>query len=77
MLPSQLSPEFVGSLGETLGVAQDRVVNLTGRFADPHSPAPLLALDEATRQGRTGAGTRALFVTVGSGLTVGAALYAF
>ncbi|MBQ4334356.1 MAG: hypothetical protein IJC63_03210 [Myxococcaceae bacterium] len=77
VLPSQLSPEFVGSLGETLGVAQDRVVNLTGRFADPHSPAPLLALDEATRQGRTGTGTRALFVTVGSGLTVGAALYAF
>ena len=77
VLPSQLSPEFVGSLGKTLGMAQERVIDLTDRFADPHSPAPLLALDEAMRQGRTKPGTKALFVTVGSGLTVGAALYAF
>lgn len=77
VLPSQLSPNFVGALGRVLDIGQERIIDLTDRFADPHSTAPLLALHEAERLGRTGRGTRALFVTVGAGLTVGAALYAF
>lgn len=77
VLPSQLSPGFVGALGQHLDIGQERIVDLTDRFADPHSTAPLLALHEAERQGRTARGMRALFVTVGAGLTVGVALYAF
>lgn len=77
VLPSQLSPAFVGALGQRLDVGQARIVDLTARFADPHSTSPLLALHEAERRGQTGRGTRALFATVGAGLTVGAAIYEF
>ena len=77
VLPSQMSPSFVAGLGQRTGVPQDRVIDLTGDYPDTHSTAPLLALDRAMKSGRTGKGKRALFLGVGAGLSVGAALYEF
>lgn len=77
VLPSQMSPGFVGSLGKLTGIPQDRVVDLTGKWPDTHSTAPGLALAEAMASGRAKKGTRALFIGVGAGVNVGAALYDF
>jgi 3-oxoacyl-[acyl-carrier-protein] synthase III len=77
VLPSQVSRSFVAELGKHTGVPQDRVIDLTGDFPDTHSTAPLLALDKAMKAGLTGKGKRALFVGIGAGLNVGAAIYEF
>jgi len=77
VLPSQISKEFVRGLGGRIGVSADRVVDLSARHGDTLTTSTVLALDEAQRRGLTAPGKRALFLTFGSGVTVGAALYRF
>jgi 3-oxoacyl-[acyl-carrier-protein] synthase III len=51
------------------------VLDETG--GDTHTTSLVIALNRAMRQGRVVRGTKAVFLAVGSGVTVGCALYDF
>lgn len=77
VIPAQLSRSFVGRLGDAIGVASTKVVDLSDALTDTLSTSLFLALHEARRRGRVQAGQRALLLAFGSGVTVGAAVYHF
>lgn len=75
VIPSQISPAFLGRLPEVIGIPADRVLNLSDRLADTLSTSVFLGLDAARRAGRIAKGARVLLQAFGSGLTIGAATY--
>jgi 3-oxoacyl-[acyl-carrier-protein] synthase III len=78
VVPSQISPRFLGGLPDTLGVAPEAVVNVMDETGgDTHTTSLFIALKAAIRRGRAARGTKAAFLAVGSGVTVGCALYNF
>jgi 3-oxoacyl-[acyl-carrier-protein] synthase-3 len=77
IIPSQLSPRFLAGLPEALGVEPDRVVDVFTRFGDTMTTSPILTLHHARQAGLIEAGTRAVIVAVGSGITIGMASYDF
>jgi 3-oxoacyl-[acyl-carrier-protein] synthase-3 len=77
VVPAQVSPGLLSRLPDALGVAQEKIVDLSDRLVDTHSTSVALALHEAQRAGRTPPGTRALLLAFGSGLTVAAVTYRF
>lgn len=77
VVPAQISAGFLARLPGVLGVARERVLDLSATLADTHSTSFLLALERAQAAGRLPRGTRALLLTFGSGVTVGAATYRF
>jgi 3-oxoacyl-[acyl-carrier-protein] synthase III len=78
VVPSQISPRFLGSLPGALGVATDRVVNVMDETGgDTHTTSLIIALEAAIRRGLAPRGTKAALLAVGSGVTVGCALYNF
>lgn len=78
VVPSQISPYFLGGLPGTLGVAPETIVNVLDETGgDTHTTSLFIALKTAMRLGRAAMGTKAVFLAVGSGVTAGCALYNF
>ena len=77
LLSAQVSPKFVGGLAQACKISSDKVVDLTASLPDTHSTSLFLALDRLLAIQRPSPGTRAVFLAVGSGITVGAAVYRF
>jgi len=70
VIASQQPASFPDAIARALGVDAARVPAGAG-----HTAGPLVALEAAMRSGRFAASRRVLFVTVGAGLAVVAALY--
>lgn len=77
LIPSQISARFIAELPETLGLPPEKIVDVFQLYGDTLSTSPILALHHAQQQGRIEQGTRVAFLAVGSGITVGAAIYDF
>jgi 3-oxoacyl-[acyl-carrier-protein] synthase-3 len=75
VLPSQVSPDFVGLLPELLGVKRERVVDISNTHGDTLTTSPFLAYAHAKEQGLVERGATIVFLAVGSGVTVGAGAY--
>jgi 3-oxoacyl-[acyl-carrier-protein] synthase III len=75
VVPAQISPRLVSRLPQTLGVAPERVVDLTRRLADTHSTSLFLALDEVRTTRPPPEGSKLLLLAFGAGVTVGGAIY--
>jgi len=75
VIPSQISAGFLQRLPDVLGLPRERVLDLSAELGDTLSTSVLLALEQARRSGRIDTGARVVLLTVGSGITVGAATY--
>lgn len=64
-------PGFADAMAKRLGVSAERVASPPDGLAGAHTAAPAVALES----GRLEAGSTALFVSVGAGITVATALY--
>lgn len=76
-IPSQLSPAFIQQLAAELSFSIDKMHDTTHLFADTLTTSVFLALQDAMTQGRTGPEKNVVFLTFGSGVTIGAAIYYF
>ena len=77
VVPAQISKHFLARLPERIGLPREKVVDLTAKLPDTHSTSTFLALHELVASGKATIGTRALLLSFGSGITVGAASYRF
>ncbi len=77
VIPSQPSAGFIAGLPDALGLAPEKVVDVFSLYGDTLTTSPILALHYAREAGLIEAGTRAVFLTVGSGITIGMASYDF
>ncbi len=75
LFPSQISPEFVAGLSKTLDFPNEKIVNVFDRFGDTLTTSPILALQYTKEQGLIESDQKVAFLTVGSGLTIGATTY--
>lgn len=73
---TQVSADFMERLPVILGVAEDKAVNILPLIKeDTLTTSPFIAFDYAEKNGMIKAGSRIIFLTVGSGITAGAAIY--
>jgi 3-oxoacyl-[acyl-carrier-protein] synthase-3 len=77
LVPHQANIRIIDAMGRKLGLAPERVVKTVDRHANTSAASIPLALSEATRDGRIGAGDLVLMEAIGGGLTWGAALARF
>jgi 3-oxoacyl-[acyl-carrier-protein] synthase-3 len=77
LVPHQANLRIIDAMGRKLGLPRDRVVVTVDRHANTSAASIPLALAEATRDGRIGAGDLVLMEAIGGGLTWGAALARF
>lgn len=75
LIASAYPPTFAMDLARTLGIPDDRVAIPDEDLLGAHTAGVIAALDRSLRSGRFAASRTVLFVTVGAGMTVGAALY--
>lgn len=75
VLPSQLSSGFLARLATTLSMPTEKLVDITGICADTLTTSPFLAFAHARQHGRMPSGGKVAFLTLGSGITVGASVY--
>jgi 3-oxoacyl-[acyl-carrier-protein] synthase-3 len=73
LITSQYPPGFGVALARRLGIAAERVPHVRADVAAAHTAGPIAALEAAA--GRFQRARHVLFVTVGAGITVAAALY--
>jgi 3-oxoacyl-[acyl-carrier-protein] synthase III len=74
-VPSPTPAGFADTFSQALGVPADRVAQVDESFARVHTAGPIAALESTMRTGQFADARNVLFVTVGSGITVGLALY--
>ena len=77
LVPHQANLRIIEAMGRKLGLPAERVVVTVDRHANTSAASIPLALAEATRDGRIGAGDLVLMEAIGGGLTWGAALARF
>lgn len=75
VVPAQISADFLKRLPAVIGVPADKLADFTATFPDTGSTSIFLAWHRLCAKRPPAAGTRVLFLTFGSGLTVGAATY--
>ena len=75
VVPAQISAGFLSQLPAAIGVPADKIADFTATLPDTGSTSVFLAWHRLCTGRRPNAGTRVLFLTFGSGLTVGAAIY--
>lgn len=75
VVPAQLSPGFAQRLPAALGIAADRVLDLSAELGDTLTTSWALGLHRARAQGRLQDGQVAAVLAFGSGVTLGAAIY--
>lgn len=72
---SQVPTSFAGEVARGLGIPSTRLPSVPRELARAHTAGPIAALDAAGRSGQLARARHILFVVVGAGITVGAALY--
>jgi len=77
VVPAQISAQFLQKLPERVGLPREKVLDLSAKLADTHSTSTFLALHHLVASGAATSGKRALLLSFGSGITVGAATYRF
>lgn len=77
LIPSQVSAEFIKKLAAKISFPFSKIVNTTHLFADTLTTSVFLGLKYAIEQGQVNAGKKVVFLTFGSGITVGSAVYYF
>jgi amino acid adenylation domain-containing protein len=77
VLPPQLSPEFVASLGDDLGFDMDIIVNIAQENGDLFTSSLPYTLRYVQQHNLSQPGDIGLIITVGSGIQVGCAMYYF
>jgi len=77
LVPHQANLRIIDAMGRKLGLPPERVVVTVDRHANTSAASIPLALAEAVRDGRIGAGDLVLMEAIGGGLTWGAALARF
>jgi 3-oxoacyl-[acyl-carrier-protein] synthase-3 len=75
LFPSQISSEFIARLSKNLDFPDEKIVNVFDRFGDTLTTSPFVALQYMRDLGRIESDQKIAFLTVGSGLTIGAAAY--
>jgi 3-oxoacyl-[acyl-carrier-protein] synthase III len=75
LVPSPTPSGFVDRYAQAMGIPADRVARADESFARVYTAGLMAATEGAVRSGRLGQARNVLFVTVGSGITVGLALY--
>jgi 3-oxoacyl-[acyl-carrier-protein] synthase III len=73
VVPAQISPRFLGRLGEAIGFPREKVADLSSRLPDTLSTSTFLALHDVVSRRCLASGGKALLLAFGSGITVGAA----
>lgn len=77
VVPAQISAGFLRRLPDIIGIARERVIDLTAILPDTHTTSFLLALQHIMAKTDLTRGKKVLFLACGSGVTVGAATYHF
>jgi 3-oxoacyl-[acyl-carrier-protein] synthase-3 len=75
IIPHQANIRILKSLGERLGVADEKIYINLDKYGNTSAASIPIALDEANRQGRIRAGDLILLCAFGGGFTWGAALF--
>lgn len=75
LIASQYPASFASELARDLGIPEARVPRVAPELLRAHTAGPIAALDAASRSGQLARARHTLFVAVGAGITVGAALY--
>lgn len=75
VVPAQISPGFLSRLPAAIGVPAANVVDYTSNLPDTGSTSVFLAWQRLSVERPPAPGSRILFLTFGSGLTIGAAIY--
>jgi 3-oxoacyl-[acyl-carrier-protein] synthase-3 len=75
VIPSQISPSFVGKLPKTLGLPKEKILDVTDFLDDTLTTSPILALQRAIDKKIITKNQTLVFLTAGSGITIGAAVY--
>lgn len=74
IVPHQASPLALRSMARALGVAEDRLVDLSATHGNQVAASLPVTLDHARRQGRIAPGARVLLLGTAAGVTFGTAL---
>jgi 3-oxoacyl-[acyl-carrier-protein] synthase-3 len=74
VVPHQANQRILDATAERLGLPQDRMASVVARYGNTTAATIPLALDDALVNGRIRRGDLVVFVAVGAGFTVGAAL---
>ncbi len=77
IIPPQVSPGFVSSLTELLGVNPEKVVDVTKEEGDLFNASLPIAMARVLDNGMASPGQKALVINVASGVQVGIATYGF
>lgn len=75
LIPSPTPFGFPDSYAHAVGIPDDRVARVDESFGRVHTAGPVAAMEGVMRTGQLAEARNVLFVTVGSGITVGLALY--
>jgi len=68
-IPHQANKRIIDAVGERIGLPQEKMFVNVDRYGNTSSATMAVALDEAIRTNRVGAGDIVLIVAFGSGLT--------
>jgi len=77
VIPPQISKHFLAGLPSAIGIAAERIVDLTDQLPDTLTTSTLVALQHELGSARCMPGKRGLLLACGSGVTVGACSYDF
>jgi 3-oxoacyl-[acyl-carrier-protein] synthase III len=77
IFPPQISSDFVSKLSLKLEVPQHKMVNVSSENSDLFSSSLPFGIDHARTQGWIKPKDKAMFISVGSGIQIGCALYQF
>lgn len=73
---TQISPKFLARLARGLGLPEEKIVDATGVLNGVTlNSSPFIAFDYAMKNRIAKPGMKAVFITVGPGITVGCAMY--
>ena len=75
LIPSPTPFGFPDLYAQAVGIPADRVARVDESFGRVHTAGPVAAMEGVMRTGHFNDARNVLFVTVGSGITVGLALY--
>ncbi len=76
VFPTQVSENFINKLPQTLGIDENKVINILDVIKDDTlTTSPFIAFEHAVSNNLISPASKVVFLTVGSGVTVGAALY--
>ena len=77
VFPSQISEYFLNKLPEKIHFSAEKIINLNHKYTDTLTTSVFLSLKHLLDNKLILPGQKVILLTVGSGITVGAAIYYF